>query len=160
MLAGHARRRRRVRQVAPGGPERPMEGRPQGAGSGTERTVVFSDPLSNVLLVGTVRIREKFVVWEDNGDDGVRRFSFVTLSMTRPNLFTFRAVRQECRMEKTGEGICRLTRIFACQPGFLTRYVLGPVVHRRFKHMIETKCPALFLAAYGEKKGEEGVITG
>lgn len=124
-------------------------------GQGAERTVVFSDAVFNVLLAGPTGIREKFDVWEDDPSKDVRRFSFFFMSATRPSFLTYTAGREEFRVEKTGDGTCKFTRILAVEPGFATRYLLGPIAHSRLKGLIETKVPARFLAAYGEKEGKE-----
>lgn len=126
--------------------------------AGAERTVVFSDALFNVLLMGSVGIDEKFDVWDDKNDN-VRRLSFYFQGMTRPNFLTYTAGREEFRVERTGDdgstSTCKFTRIVALEPGFATRYLLGPVAYSRCKHMFEVKCPQRFLAAFGQKKQEQ-----
>jgi hypothetical protein len=51
---------------------------------GSERTVVFKDTLSMILLARVLQIEEHFDVWEEG-----TKFQFYFKAMNRPNLLTY-----------------------------------------------------------------------
>lgn len=111
---------------------------------------------------------------DQDNDITMRRFGFYFKATTRPSFLTFKSGREEfkveqvitCReddgdeKEETGSGSnvkhqcvgVKFTRIVALEPAFLTRWVLGFVVHSRLKYVFETKCPRRLLAAFKEDK--------
>ncbi|KAG7371445.1 hypothetical protein IV203_020015 [Nitzschia inconspicua] len=117
--------------------------------AGTSRTVKFSDPVFNTLLAGPLKIWEDFDVWEDT--DTMKRMSFHCPYMSRPNLLTYSALREEFCVVKTGENSCKFTRRVAVQPSFLTRRALGCIVYPRMKSILEVKSPMKFLELYNKK---------
>jgi hypothetical protein len=106
------------------------------------------DPLFNALLGGPLKIWENFDVWEES--DMVQRMCFYSPYMSRPNLLTYLALREEFVVVKTGESSCKFSRRVAVQPSFLTRRILGCITYPRMKSILEEKAPLKFMKLYNK----------
>jgi hypothetical protein len=107
------------------------------------------DPVFNALLGGPLKIWEDFDFWEET--DTVKRMCFYCPYMSRPNLLTYSALREEFVVVKTGESSCKFSRRVAVQPSFLTRRILGCIAYPRLKSIVEEKSPSKFKELYNKK---------
>jgi hypothetical protein len=122
-------------------------------GVNAERNVTFKDALFMVLLAGPMVIEEHFDVWDDASDEK-KLFSFYFVSFNKPSFLTYRAGREEFRVERTETG-CKFTRVLAVEPSFLTRYVFACLARPRLSNIIERKNPQLFLRVYGKNQDQQ-----
>lgn len=115
----------------------------------TSRTVKFRDPLFMALLAGPIKIWENFDIWEETPT--VKRMSFYSPYLNKPNFLSYSALREEFVVEKTGDQTCKFTRKVCVNPSFLNRYVLGFITYPRMASILEQKCPERFKRVYDKK---------
>ena len=113
----------------------------------SERTITFSDPLFKTLLCGPVKLHEVFDDWERNKTLG----SYIK-GVNRPNFLTYKCFQEKFVLEAINERQCKLTRILALEPGFVTRYVLGCIIYPHIKNHITKQCPDRFMKAVADGK--------
>lgn len=114
---------------------------------GASRTVVFRDPLFTILLAGPLALQEEFDVWDET--DTVKTFGFCITATTRPNCLTFRAAREEFKVETDGNGGAIFTRMATFEPSFAVRYVLGFLIYPHLQNLLERECPRKFEEHFG-----------
>jgi hypothetical protein len=110
------------------------------------------------LLAGPLKIWEQFDVWEET--DTMKRMSFYCPFMSRPNILTYSALREEFLVTKTGEDSCKFTRRVALQPSIVTRRILGCIVYPRMKSILEEKSAKKFMELYNKKNDNAGEAVG
>jgi hypothetical protein len=123
-------------------------------GVGASRTVVFRDWFFQILLAGPVTLREEFDVWEDESDH--KKFGFCITASTRPVFLTYRAAREEFRVEALSSSSTstttttgsKFTRTFTVDPSFAVRYLLGFLVFPYLSNLFEHTCPRRFDQMY------------
>ena len=113
----------------------------------SERTITFSDPLFQVLLCGSSKLHEVFDDWEREKSLGL-----YIKGMNRPNFVTYKRFQEKFILEAINERQCKLTRVLAMEPGFVTRYVLGCIVHSHIKNHVIKQCPARLIKAIADGK--------
>jgi hypothetical protein len=139
-------------------------------GVGAIRTVVFRDWFFQLLLAGPTTLREEFDVWDDSQPDH-KTFGFGITAATRPVCLTYRAAREEFRVEALSstsatEGATaattttttttmgsKFTRTLTFEPSFAVRYLLGFMVYPYLSHLFEHKCPHRFDQMYNSSNG-------
>jgi hypothetical protein len=127
-------------------------------GVGATRTVVFT---------GSVTLREEFDLWEDHEPDH-KKFGFCITATTRPVCLTYRAAREEFRVEALSssssgtEGAAtattttttgsKFTRTFTVDPSFAVRYLLGFLVYPYLSNLFEHELPRRFDQMYNTNR--------
>lgn len=106
---------------------------------GSERTVVFSDSLSNMLLFGPTALDETFPVWEEG-----KSFQLSVKATTKPAALTYRSIREAFVVNSSPDGGSIFTRTVAIDPSFVSRYLLGWLVYPRLKKLFTVDCPRDF----------------
>jgi Polyketide cyclase / dehydrase and lipid transport len=116
-------------------------------GRNSERTVTYKDPLFMVLLLGPSKLYEVFDEYEHE-----KKLGFYLKGLNRPNFLTYKSFREQFELEAVSDKQCKLTRIVAAHPGFLTRYALGCVIYPHLQHFLTKKCPERMLKSIAEGK--------
>lgn len=117
-------------------------------GVGASRTVVIRDWLFMLLLAGPVTLKEEFDVW--NETNRMCNFGFCVTASNRPVCLTYRALREEYKVEADGDG-AKFTRIVTIDPSFAVQYLLGFLIHPYLKNLFESECPKRFEKHFGKK---------
>jgi hypothetical protein len=124
----------------------------------SERTIIFKDLFFMILLLGPVKLYEHFDIWEDDDNYSTKCFGFYVNAATRPSWLTYKALREEFKVEPIGDKTnlninrCKFTRTVAIWPSFLIRYILGWIVHPRLSYLFEKAYPERLIKALQEKK--------
>jgi hypothetical protein len=113
----------------------------------SERTVTFKDPLFMILLGGPLKLYEVFDEWEKD-----KKLSLYLKGLNRPTFLTHKCFQEQFILEVINEKKCKLTRILAVQPGFLTKYLLGCIMYPYVNHFITKKCPRRLLKSIADGK--------
>jgi hypothetical protein len=113
----------------------------------SERTITFSDALFNLLLCGSLKLHEVFDDWERDKSLGL-----YMKGMNRPNFMTYKCFQEKFLLEAINDKQCKVTRVLAMEPGFLTKYVLGCIIYPYIKNHVTKQCPKRFVKAVAEGK--------
>lgn len=110
---------------------------------GNVRTVVYTDWLLDIFVLGAIKLEETFDVWEEDEGD-IKTFQFWISGATRPTYFSYTMAREEWTCEKYSSGKSIFRRTLAFEPGAVTA-ALGFVVYPKLQRTFEVMCPKRLL---------------